>query len=104
MPFSNASIQILNEYNFQLGKQHIIGIMCHEIINSTGIYNWNWYEFLKFKMINGIHVLASNMHGAFDWRIDWNTTYTHEHFNLIPFTQNLNYGTPVPSITISYTV
>lgn len=102
MPFSNTSIQILNEYNFQLGKQLIIGIMYHEVINS--IYNWNWYEFLKFKMINGIHVLASNMLGAFDCRIDWNTTYTHEHLNLIPFTQNLKYGTPVPSITISYTV
>lgn len=28
----------------------------------------------------------------------------HIHINLIPFTQNLKYGTPVPSITISYTV
>lgn len=57
--------------------------MYYEVINS--IYNWNWYEFLKFKMINGIYVFVSNMFGVFDCRIDWNIIYIYEYFNLISF-------------------
>lgn len=49
--------------------------MYYEVINS--IYNWNWYEFLKFKMINGLYVFVSNMFGVFDCRIDWNIIYIY---------------------------